>query len=274
MRRVLTFVLLIAAPFAWAQSPEERGYLAERDRAIAALEAKYDVEEYKRASDALEVRLRRIIGAVAPPMGFAGIGHFSPDTLCCGVGEGKLDGIAFATSDDTDGSVIVTTESLLLRWLATRKMPAEPASALLSGDFYANAIVGDAAVTIFATLPIVTPAGATMAVAALALASQAGAFWPPRQIAVSVLRGGMAYVAFVEARPVPEPIAACEVVLQKFHDLADAAFADRKPEEAFRAQEEGEGAFVECWTGRVKDEATFPVLIRQAQSLANALAGQ
>ena len=274
MRAIVAFVLLLAAPFAWAQSPEERAYLAERDRAIAALEAKYDVEDYKRASDALEVRLWRIVGPVAPPKGFAGAGYFSPATLCCGVGEGMLDGIAFPAGDDTNGIVIVTTESLLLHWLAARKMPAEPESTLRSGDFYAKAIVGDAAVTTFAILPIVTPAGATVAVATLALASQPRVVSGPRQIAISVLKGGKAYVAFVEAKPLPKPIGLCEIVLSQIHNLAIATFADGKPEDAFRLLEEGERDFVQCWRALVKDEAAFPVLTRQAQALADALAGQ
>ncbi|MCX7362760.1 MAG: hypothetical protein NTV97_13000 [Alphaproteobacteria bacterium] len=274
MGRTILLLMLLAASSAWAQSPEERAYLAERDRAITALEKKYDVEEYKRVSDALEARLRRIVGPVAPPRGFALPGHFSPDTLCCGVGAGKLDGIAFAASDDTQGTVIVTTESLLLHWLGEQKMPTPPESALRSGGFYTKAIVGDAAVDTFAFLPIAKPASATVAVAALALASQGGALWPPREIAVSVLKGGKAYVAFVEAKPLPEPIAACEAVLEDFQDKTKAMYAAGKSDDASRIAAEGETAYVDCWRTHAKDDPAFPGFVRQAQALADALVGE
>jgi len=274
MGRTILLLLLLAAPSAWAQSPAERLYLAERDRAIAALEKKYDVEEYKRMSDALEVRMRRIVGPVTPPRGFAGIGYFSPDTLCCGIGTGKLDGIAFAASDDTQGTVIVTTESLLLHWLAEQRMPAPSESALQSGGFYTKAIVGDAAVDIFAFLPIAKPASATVAVSALALASQSGALWPPRHIAVSVLKGGKAYIAFVEARPLPKPIVACEAALENFQDKAKAMYAAGKLDNASRIAAEGETAYVDCWRTHAKDDPAFTGFVRQAQALADALVGE
>lgn len=251
MRTLLLAFLLLAAPSAWAQSPDERAYLAERDRAIAAFQKKPTQVEHKRLSDALQARLRGIVGRTSPPKGFADPTTFSPDTLCCGVTTRRLDGLGFTAIDDTSGSVIVTTDGLLRNWLAEQKLPAASESTFRTGELYTKAIVGDADVTLFATLPISKPVGATVAVAALALASQMGASSPPRQIAITVLKGGRAYVALVGAMPKPEPIAACDAALK---------------------QTQGEAAFVKCWGERMKDEPAFAGLTRQAQTLAEAFA--
>ena len=253
MRTILLVFLLFAAPSAWSQSPDERAYLTERNAAVAAFQKKPTQVEHKRLGDALQARLRRIVGRNVPPKGFADPTTFSPDTLCCGMTTRRLDGLGFAAIDDTNGSVIVTTESLLRNWLAEQKLPAASESTFRIGDFYTKAIVGDADVTLFAPLPIAKPAGATVAVAALALASQMGASSPPRLIAVTVLKGGRAYVALVGATPKPEPIAACDAVLK---------------------QSQGEAAFVKCWGERMKDEPAFAVLTRQAQALAEAFAAE
>ena len=66
----------------------------------------------------IETQLRRVMGPVPSPKGFSGAGTFSPDTLCCGLGEGMLDGILFRNGN---GSVLVTTERLLRLWLQEHK---------------------------------------------------------------------------------------------------------------------------------------------------------
>ena len=113
------------------------------------------------------------MGAVPAPKGFSGAGTFSLDALCCGVGVGMLDGILFSNGK---GSVIVTTESLLRLWLEEHKdwwkdnpLATDPKTAFQSDAFYTQAITTDAAVGLFASLPIHAPAGASLAVAQLAL---------------------------------------------------------------------------------------------------------
>lgn len=260
MRTILFVFLLLAAPSAWAQSPDERAYLTERNAAIGTLQKKFDEAQHKRLSDALEARLRRIVVRTAPPKGFAEPGAFSPDTLCCGMMTRRLDGLRFTATDEAGGAVIVTTEGLLRAWLGEQKLPAASESNFRTGDFYTKAIVGEADVTLFAPLPITKPAGATVAVAALALASQMGATSPPRQIAVSVLKGGRAYVALVTATPRPEPIVACEAVLNDLRNKATAT--------------QSEAAFVKCWAERMKGEPAFAGLTRQAQALVDAFAAE
>jgi hypothetical protein len=286
MRQILAFLLLFPISAAVAQPAEERAYLDLRDAAVATVRAKgtdpdyqYDGAKYKQLTLALEMRLRRIIGSISPPKGFAGTGKISPDQLCCGLGEGELDGIAFSNREDR---VIVTTESLLLAWLRQHRdwwkdeppMPDDPQMAFRSDAFYTQAISTDTHVDVFAPLPVAQPAGAKTAVAQLVLLSQAGALWPPKEIAAGVIKGGRAYVAVVRATIRPASIVACDAVLKELQAKVEAAFAENKADNAMRLELERDSAFKKCWAERVKDEPAFPAIVSQAQALVQSLAAE
>jgi hypothetical protein len=301
MRMVLIVFLLIAAPRAWAQSPEE-AYVAARVRTGAVLEEKSKTggnawdSAYDQAKSNLEAQLRRVMGPVPPPKGFSGAGTFSPDALCCGLGVGMLDGILFQSSSSS--SVLVTTESLLRLWLQEHKnwwkddpLATDAKTALQSSAFYTQAISTDAAVTIFAPLPIRAPAGATLAVAGLATQCN-GSCSLPLYIAAAIVKGGRVYVALVDAAlpattPGAAPPSACDAVWKDFHDRYKAAYAAyeaaKKTSRAYellqaasRIETEGGAAVDKCRKNRAqrdgKGDAAFPGLARQAQDLADALA--
>jgi hypothetical protein len=312
MRMVLIVFLLIAAPRAWAQSPEkapEKAYVAARVQMGAVLEEKsksadaFDTTKpgggawyaaHDQAKSNLEAQLRRVMGPVPSPKGFSGAGTFSPDTLCCGLGVGMLDGILFQSGS---GSVLVTTESLLRLWLQEHKnwwkndpLATDPKTALQSSAFYTQAISADAAVTVFARLPIRAPAGA-LAVAELATQCN-GSCSLPLYIAAAVVKGGRVYVALVDAAlPATTqgaaPLGACDAVWKDFHDRYKAAYAAYEAaketsrayellQAASRIETEGGAAVDKCRKNRAqgdgKGDAAFPGLTRRAQDLADALA--
>jgi hypothetical protein len=305
MRTILIVLMLLAAPLARAQSPEQ-AYIAARTQMGAVLEEKsksadaFDQTKpgggawyaaYDQAKNNLEAQLRRLMGPVPAPRGFSGPGTFSPDTLCCGVGVGMLDGILFRNGE---GSVLVTTESLLLLWLEEHKdwwkdnpVATDPRDAFQSDAFYTQALSADAAVGIFAPLPIRAPAGATLAVAQLVLQCN-GSCSLPLHIAVAVVKGGRAYVALVDAAlpattPGAAPLGACDAVWKDFHDKYRAAYAayeaSKKTPKAYplleaasRIETEGGEAVDKCRKDRTNSDAAFPGLTRQAQDLADGLA--
>ena len=309
MRMVLVVFLLIAVSRAWAQSPE-KAYVAARVQAGAVLEEKsksadaFDTTTpggrawsaaYDQAKSHLEAELRRVLGPVPSPKGFSGAGTFSPEALCCGLGEGMLDGLLFRSDS---GSVLVTTEGLLRLWLQEHKnwwkddpLPTDPATALQSSAFYTQAVSADAAVTIFAPLPIQAPAGASLAVAGLATQCN-GSCSLPQYIAAAVVKGGRVYVALVDAAlPAPTqaaaPPGACDAVWKDFYDRYKAAYAAYEAaKESSKAYEllqaashietEGGAAVDECRKSRTpgdgKGDAAFPGLTRRAQELADGLA--
>jgi hypothetical protein len=313
MRMVLVVFLLIAVSPAWAQSPEqasEKAYVAARVQAGAVLEEKskspdaFDTTTpggrawsaaYDQAKSHLEAELRRVLGPVPAPKGFSGGGTFSPEALCCGLGEGMLDGLLFRNDS---GSVLVTTEGLLRLWLKEHKdwwkddpLPTDPKAALQSSAFYTQAVSADAAVTIFAPLPIQAPAGASLAVAGLATQCN-GSCSLPQHIAAAVVKGGRVYVALVDAAlPAPTqgaaPPGACDAVWKDFYDRYKAAYAAYEAEKetsragellevAGRIETEGGAAVDKCRKSRAqgdaKGDAAFPGLTRQAQDLADSLA--
>lgn len=262
MRIVLTFLLLLAAP-AWALSPEEATYIAARNQAAAALEQKWDSAAHDKAIGTLTPRLRRIVGP--PPKGFPGPGEMVRDALCCGGASDKLDAIAF-------GDAAVTTEGLARHWLGEKpRQPIDLDAKLREGEDLYVGLTGDAAVTVYAALPIERPAGAAQAVAHLALASQAGAFSPPREIGVILRKGGRLFLYLDKASAAPE-LPACEEPLAAALQRATAFRAAGKVDESFALENEASDAYVRCWSLRVREATAYPALLQQAQRIADALA--
>jgi hypothetical protein len=266
MRALLALLLLLAAPAlaapAGAQTPQEAAYLAERDRANAALEANWDQDAHDRAVESLTRQIKRIVG---PPLhGFNGKSEMNT-TLCCGVGSGKLDGMAY-------GDVVVTTEGLLGRWLAALGTPRDVAAGIEEGaDLYSNGLVGEAAVTVYAGLPIVRPPGATRAVAHLALASQADALWPPQEIGVIVQKGERVFLTYQKVTTAPA-LPACDNALAQGLADARAAWEAGRRDDLPRLEAEAETAYVSCWNAHAREAAAWRALVQQAQQLADALA--
>jgi hypothetical protein len=262
MRIVLPLLLLLATP-AWALSPEEAAYIAARDRAAAALEQKWDSAAHDKAIGTLTPMLRRIVGP--PPKGYPGPGEMVRDSLCCGVGSDKLDAIAF-------GEVVVTTEGLARHWLGEKpKQPIDLEAKLREGEDLYFGMTGDAAVTVYAALPIERPAGTVRAVAHLALASQSGAFGPPPDIGVIVQRGGRLFLFLDKATATPE-LPACEAPLAASLDKAKVMRAVGKVDDSFAMENEASDAYVRCWSIRVREATAYPALVEQAQRLADSLA--
>ena len=312
MRMVLVVFLLIAVSPAWAQSPEqasEKAYVAARVQAGAVLEEKskspdaFDTTTpggrawsaaYDQAKSHLEAELRRVLGPVPAPKGFSGGGTFSPEALCCGWAKACSTNIFRNDS----GSVLVTTEGLLRLWLKEHKdwwkdnpLPTDPKAALQSSAFYTQAVSADAAVTIFAPLPIQAPAGASLAVAGLATQCN-GSCSLPQHIAAAVVKGGRVYVALVDAAlPAPTqgaaPPGGCDAVWKDFYDRYKAAYAAYEAEGTSRAGEllevagriENKKRAAQPWTNagraaprRRQGRCSLSGLTRQAQDLANSLA--
>jgi len=262
MRTVLALLLLAASP-AWALSPEEAAYVAARDRAAAALEQKWDSAAHDKAMGILTPMLRRIVGP--PPKGFPGPGEMVRDSLCCGAGSDRLDAIAF-------GDAAVTTEGLARHWLGEKpKQPVDLDAKLRDGEDLYFGLTGDAAVTIYAALPIERPTGTIQAVAHLALASQAGAFGPPREIGVIVRKGGRLFLYLDKAAATAE-LPACEAPLAAALDKARAARAAGKADDSFALENEASDAYVRCWSDRVRETTAYPALVKEAQRIADSLA--
>ncbi len=166
MKPLLALLLLLPIT-AFAASPED-DYIAARDAAIAQFRLKDNEpitdaisKAEAEARAALEKQLQAVIGA----SGVAGApaqGKLNIDSLISGdMGFGLLDGLVFRL--DKDRQVLVTTRTLLTRWLAAQQevwkqspehgFPAEADAALRTENFYTQALSHDAAVTHYADFP-------------------------------------------------------------------------------------------------------------------------
>lgn len=182
-------VLLAMCGAAAAQTPQEQAYVAAREQMAGDLEAKHRSldgsrwhREEARAQEALTARLWGVIGATPPPpKGFA-IDRANPDPLCCGPGAGALDALVIS---DGRNRAVMTTVGLMRLWLKR-----DPKAALQDNDIdYARALNADAAIEVFAPLPVQAPARTDLAVARLVVKGQGVARFPLHVVA-AVVKGG------------------------------------------------------------------------------------
>lgn len=284
--------IMIGLCAAFAATPEE-DYISARDAAIAQIKkietknpsadtSKMD----KKALAELEKRLQAIIGdlSVKP---YPSKGKIALDSLSeNNVGSGALDALRFAKGD-SGPQVYVTTDGLLIKWLSTprdwqTKSTAPPSieAALANDEFYSYAISEDAALTKTADLPIAKPAGVTYAVALLGGWAQDIGPNPDQEIIVAIRKNGKVYIA-TEATKKYKPVAACEAVWKEAEKKADAIFkkyqdGGSKDEKIFNSytamQAKGDSDYRACYAERTPKEAFFPVLVKEAQTLADRFA--
>jgi hypothetical protein len=281
---VFVLAAIGAAP-AQQRSAEDR-YIADRDRAIrqfdsgAVDDAKTQAEAKARAG--LERQMRAIVGPVAPS-GF-GDGELNLSTLFKGdQGFGTLDGLAFR-ADERKREMIVTTRTLLTRWLAGHKrwweheaMPAEPAAAFRTEAFWNQAIDTDAHITPFATLPL--DAQGAVAHAVVGGRSQDQTPNEANEVFVAAVKGERVFVAFAAFEP-PLAVQSCtaerEAAERKVKALGEGARPFGKAAEALDQRIEAmsrkaEQDFIRCFGDRIVKEPRWGEVVRLAQELYGSM---
>jgi hypothetical protein len=293
----LAAICVCAAPATLRADPLEADYLKARDAYVARFDPgdkQVDADKIdklqKPALADLQARLRKIIGRLRIK-GATGEGTINMDTLLKGdMGYGALDALAYKI-DGGRAQVVATTSGLVANWLDAHKawwdkgeanVPPEAHAALRFDGFYTQALVGDAAITKFADLPVATPTGADFAVAMLDRRQQADFSGAPDEIIVALMREGRLTIVTEPAQPKLAPIAACEKVWKDYEDKANAqmegAPASASKDEAAGNDSEttradGDRAFRACYGEKVKALAAYPKLLAQAQRLLDAAAG-
>jgi len=272
MRRILVALLVLAAaPLARAQTPEDRAYVAAREQAVVALEARYRAlpppidevawaREEQRVESELKARLQGVMAHAPLPKGFSVIG-FHPDPLCCATAAGSLDGLLLSS-----GKVraVATTEGILRLWLGGR----DPRAALEGDDVgYLRALNADAPVRIFAPLPVVRPAGADLATGRLVIKGR-GFTRLPLHIVVAVIRNGLAYLSLFPASLEPaDATSPCDVLWSE----ASERYREADDLDARRDINAATGEQLERCVKTHAGEPLFPGLVRRAQRTVNAL---
>ena len=266
-------VILMAIPEVGAQTPQEKAYVAARQRLVADLEAKRKSlpqpidegawsREEARAHEMLMAKLREVMGPAPPPKGFAVL-RSNPDPVCCGTGAGSLD--ALVISKDKVRAVM-TTEGLLRLWL-----DRDPRTALQSDDLdYYKALNTDAPVDVFAALPVEAPPGTDLALGRLVIKGQGAGRFPLHTVAAVIRKGRVLIVmtpASLEAANAGSP---CEVLWQQ----STERYRETDDLDARRAFNVEAGTQLEqCVKGHA-GQPLFPGLGRRAQKLVDALTAE
>lgn len=273
MKAIFLGLLLavLMASQAGAQTAEDKTYVEARQRLVADLEAKRRStpidenawsREEGRAHETLKARLRQVLGAAPPPIGFE-VTRSNPDPVCCGKGAGSLD--ALVLSKDKLRAVM-TTEGILKLWLGR-----DPRIALQSDDIdYDRALNTDAPVEVFAALPVKAPPGTDFALGRLVIKGQGVGRFPLHTIAVVIKRGRVLLImtpASLEAVNAGSP---CEVLWQQSTERYRAA--DDLDER--RTINEQAGKQLEQCVKEHASQPLFPGLGRRAQKLVDALSAE
>jgi hypothetical protein len=283
----LTAAVLAFAGAAHAQQRAlEDRYIADRDRAIKQFdggpddEAKTKAEEKARAD--LEQQMRAILGPVAPS-GF-GEGKLNLSTLFKGdQGFGTLDGLVFLAGD-VRPAMIITTRTLLLRWLIAHKtwwkeetMPGEPGAAFRAEGFWTQAIDTDAHIIPFVEVPL--GVGGMQAYAMLGSRSQDDTPRAADEVFVAAVKGERAFVANVALQPALA-IASCSAARaaadKKVKELSEGDRLSGKAAEALTKRIEAMGQkaetdFVDCFARRAPKEPRWRDVVKLAKDLYGAM---
>ena len=283
--RLATLFFLLAA-VGGARAADSAAYVAARDRANAveqkaqAASVAPSQAEEARLRAAIEAQLRLLVGS-EPPHGFSGPATMSPDKLLFGdVGAGALDGFSYRATNGA-GSVLVTTEGLLRRWLkrtqtdyADAKFPTDPKQALQSDNFYTRAIEIYYPVMIIERLPIRTPPSAKDALALLMEVREDKSSATPTNISVTLQKGERVYVAVVQAktRLPPDPDCAGARAALEAKTEGEPLNDQKDIDDAERLAATAEAGFQACWTQQIQHLSLLPDLTNEAQQIADGLA--
>lgn len=276
---VVTTLCVLSAGLAQAQTAEDR-YLAARDAAIERFTpervpniGQRELDAEGKARGELERLMRSVLGSDTPS-GFEA-GKFNVTTLFSGdIDFGKLDGLVFE-ADGGDTQMVVTTGSLLTKWLQAKwqdpKDRLAPADAMKSETFYLRAMGSDAAILRYADIPL----GGPDAFAILAARTQD---MPPSEadeVFVTAIRGDRVFVASARVTPALT-IAACTKPREAAEaKLAEFERANIKPgprnaaalERAIRTRDQIEADFRTCFADRAPREAGFAHAVARAKEL-------
>ena len=265
-----------AAAGSKAVSLEER-YIESRDNFIRRFAKVADPVNDRPALAELEGQIRRIVGSVVIE-GFPKEGRINLLTLRPEPGFARVDGLRF---DSDRESLVVTTETLLERYLAERpNLPRTLSELSKSGDFYRRVFHSDAGVIHYADLPVRSAKDRSFVHAFLGVGAQDIGPFIPDEIFVFVSKGDRILLvsspAAVESAEIPQCRGEWNRFAKKSSEALDAYRASQlKDKRAFddslRYREEGFDAYRRCYEREAKNQKFFTSLKKQAQAIVDRL---
>ena len=271
VRLVIASILLLFWSAAGAQQPTAADFYAAyaqkletiRPAIFASPKTPEDtrlVATLPRVKGELEAMVRRLVGPLSTPKGFAGNGHWNDNWDYF---EKGVSGIGFSQGEPIADYpyVLVSTLDLLRQWpLLPPEVRADPEALFRDGLQSADEIMFKAiwSVTI-GFLSIKTPPGVDTAFATVTTSGNGFlGVWPPREISLYMRRGDRIYIASVRPDMEFPPTLSCGVDLR-----AALKIADPVPLRLLAKR---------CWEGGGKNEPATAAATRQAQQFIDDLA--
>jgi hypothetical protein len=281
--RLLVVGLLLLVPLVASAASPEQDYFAARDGYLKKFNEMSkrninntpELQKQDKLEEAARAELEKLLKPIVGPAAIKGLpaeGKINLGALSEGNSDyGRLDGMLYETPD-FNLRVVVTTDAILEHWLRDHRtwfedkpMPQAIDAALKQDHFYTQAIDSDAAVGIFATLPIAKPASASFAVALLIGRAQDFGLRVPDGIVLGVIKGARVFLVEAKARTKAASIPACDAIWKDYERRA------RKLQDSMKLEEEGDAAFRRCYAQRVQTQRYFAALTKEAQALVDLL---
>ncbi len=276
---------LVAAPLEEKYLETRDNFIREFEKASTGIDSLAEQDQHaldekdRHALAELEKQLKAIVGPVNVE-GFSKEGKINLETLQNGdLGFGQVDGLRFSARQEY---LFVTTDNLLKKYLAGQpELPKDLAELSRTGEFYADALTSEAAVTYFAEIPVKSPNEKSYVRAFLGLTAQDIGPFIPKDIFVLVTKGNRILAvqspAAVEITEIPQ----CRNEWDRFaKKKADAMEVYRSSgsnnEKAFdesvhQYEQQGFEAYQRCYDREARNQKFFASLKKQAQSIVDRL---
>jgi hypothetical protein len=281
------FLIFSAAPAADpAPSSPVDIYISARDHYIAAFK---DAAEGDKKADAARNDVERLLRAAVPAWSAPGFPSTGEVNLNClddnDLGFSALDGLEYSAGDT---SVIVTSRTLLLRWLirhnaeyGTDKMPVSIPRVFRAGNFWTYSSCPDAATQLTGMVLVKAPPGADLAIAQIAAVAQVPAKdEAPSAMLAAVMRGDRVFIARQKLTVTFDKPEMCKKALDQTLAKSEKALkeyqaAKAKDPKAFdthqQLEEQADRDYRACFAQHLPAQKTYTAVQKQAQALVDLL---
>jgi len=251
--------LLLVGGISWARPSLEERYHKTRDGFIRQFDTS-EIADQQGALDNLEKLLVEIIGPIKVA-GFPEKGQINLETLQKELGFGMVDGLRFASGEET---LVVTTRALLKYYFKDNdERPKDLKKLAKDSDFHRR--VFDLPVCYFMEIPVRTPDGSKSVVHAfLDQETQSVDDITPKAVIVFMAKGERVFVVRYGLGDTFDQIPACKDIRDRFAAMTASGTAEDYDEKVAKDYEE-------CLVENLRKESAFGPLKDQVRSIVDRL---
>jgi hypothetical protein len=252
-------------------------YFETRDSFIQKFETSAATPDDRPELSELAGLMKAIVGPVNIE-GFSGNGDLNLETLVKELGFGQADGLAFRSKEER---LFVTTDEVLKRYVEQWPgLPKDLKELSGTGEFYRKTFSSDAAVTLYAEVPVTDTDPGSFVRAFLGLTAQDIGPFVPKSVFVFVSKGGHILAVYSPVATEIAEIPQCRSEWDEFEKKSAEAYEAYKAsglrnQQAFdqniKLEEQGFEAYHRCYDREARNQEFFGPLKTQVQAIADRL---